>query len=159
MPASESQIAEVYRQFGPIVYRRCCRLLANREQAQDATQEIFIKLLRGAHPTPLTPQWVFTMTTHHCLNLRRDATRRGEKLAALLIPDSSAPDSLPERQLSQLVLQRFDGPTQAVAVSVLVDGMDYTEAGAALGLSARTVSRKLDRFLSDARKFLARSAP
>ncbi len=47
--------------------------------------------------------------------------------------------------------------TQAVAVGVFVDGMEHEEIAGILGISRRTVSRKLDRFVENARKFLARS--
>ena len=55
------------------------------------------------------------------------------------------------------MLSRFDPATQAIAVAVLVDGMEQEEAARALGISRRTVRRKLDRFLENARKFVARS--
>ena len=39
------------------------------------------------------------------------------------------------------------------------DGMEREEVAEALGISRRTVTRKLERFLGNARKFLARSEP
>jgi len=44
-------------------------------------------------------------------------------------------------------------------VGVLVDGMEHEEIAAVLGISRRTVSRKLTRFLENARKFIARTGP
>jgi len=41
-----SQAARLYRELGPVVYRRCLRLLGDRAAAEDATQEVFVKLLR-----------------------------------------------------------------------------------------------------------------
>jgi RNA polymerase sigma-70 factor (ECF subfamily) len=57
------------------------------------------------------------------------------------------------------VLSRFDEKTQAIAVGVFVDGMEHEEVAHALGISRRTVSRKLDRFVANARKYLNRSEP
>ena len=62
-----------------------------------------------------------------------------------------------ERQLARAVLERFDTETRAIAIGVLVDGMEREEVAEALGISRRTVARKLDRFLANARKYLARS--
>jgi RNA polymerase sigma-70 factor (ECF subfamily) len=153
--------ARLYRDYGPAVYRRCLRLLRNREAAQDATQEVFVRLVRnmerledrgGALP------WIYRVTTNHCLNILRNAGRRGE--GALLVDleadDRSATEALPDRLLAQEILQRFDASTQAVVVGVFVDGMEREEVAATLGISKRTVSRRLERFLSSSRRFLGR---
>jgi RNA polymerase sigma-70 factor (ECF subfamily) len=70
---------------------------------------------------------------------------------------SEHPD-FPQRRLVQRVLARFDSRTQSIAVGVLVDGMEHEEVADALGISRKTVSRKLARFLENARKYLERSA-
>ena len=77
----------LYRTYGPIVYRRCLRLLRDREAARDATQEVFVKLLRDeralADREKAVP-WIYRVATNHCLNLRRDARSRGQ--AAFVVP-------------------------------------------------------------------------
>ena len=42
-------------------------------------------------------------------------------------------------------------------MGVLVDGMEHEEIASVLGISRRTVSRKLGRFIENARKFMART--
>jgi RNA polymerase sigma-70 factor (ECF subfamily) len=155
-------VAQLYQRFGPVVYRRCLVLLRDSEAARDATQEIFRKLLHDAEKLAARDTvlpWIYRVATNHCLNERRNKRRRGEEELGLDLPLSEeAPrDLLPERQLAQRVLSRFDAETQAVAVGVLVDGMEHEEVAAALGISRRTVSRKLDRFVENARKYLLRS--
>lgn len=141
-----------------MVYRRCLRLLGDKEQARDATQEVFVKLLRedrlSGDDAEVLP-WVYRVTTRHCLNVRRRAREGRWSLdgsGALEVADPAAP--YPERRLAQQVLARFDATTQAVAVGVLVDGMERDEVAGALGLSRRTVHRKLARFLDAARRLL-----
>src|SRR6266540_5480869 len=46
LPHSQRRAAELYKQYGPVVYRRCLRLLKDPEAAKDATQEVFMKLVR-----------------------------------------------------------------------------------------------------------------
>ena len=164
MDDPRSQAARLYREYGPAVYRRCMRLLGDRAAAEDATQEVFVKLVRDMkrlQDRETVLPWIYRVATNHCLNLRRDARRRGEEAAdgdLELAPDTAGtPKAYPARQLAQAVLSRFDEETQAVAVGVFVDGMEHEEVARALGISRRTVSRKLDRFLENARKFLARS--
>jgi RNA polymerase sigma-70 factor (ECF subfamily) len=157
-----SKAAELYRIYGPVVYRRCLRILKNPEAAKDATQEVFVKLIRDM--TKLEDRetvlpWLYRVATNHCLNSRRNAVRRGEELEAppLELADSTGADTLPDRQLVQVILSRFDLTTQSVAVGVLVDGMEQEEVAEALGISRRTVARKLARFLELARHHVDRS--
>ena len=165
MDDPKGQVSRLYRELGPAVYRRCLRLLGDRAAAEDATQEVFVKLLRDIdrlQDRDTVLPWIYRVATNHCLNLRRDARRRGqdglaEDLDVLPSAQGDGPEAFPDRQLAQAVLQRFDDETQAVAVGVLVDGMEHEEIAGALGISRRTVSRKLNRFVENARKFLLRT--
>ena len=162
---TKDQMSRLYRELGPAVYRRCLRLLRDRSAAEDATQEVFVKLLRDLgrlQDRKTVLPWVFRVATNHCLNLRRDARKRGQDALCEdldVLPDTrvDGPDGYPDRQLAQDVLSRFDEETQAVAVGVFVDGMEHKEIANMLGISRRTVSRKLDRFVESAREFLIRS--
>jgi RNA polymerase sigma-70 factor (ECF subfamily) len=150
--------AELYRRYGPAVYRRCLRLLRDREAAQDATQEVFVKLVRDIarldDPRIVLP-WIYRVATNHCLNELRGRARHAEEtLDGLELAGGDSPASFPERHLAGAVLARFDERTQAIAVGVLVDGMGHEELADALGVSRKTVERRLSRFLEGARKLL-----
>jgi RNA polymerase sigma-70 factor, ECF subfamily len=151
--------AELYRLHGPAVYRRCLRLLREPEGARDATQEVFVKLVRDmdrlADRETVLP-WIYRVATNHCLNLRRDAARHGDATAIhdLEVADAVRPERFPERTLARQVLTRFDPATQMVAVGLLVDGMEQEELAEVLGVSRRTIARRLERFLTGARRFL-----
>lgn len=153
--------ARLYRDYGPAVYRRCLRLLRNREAAQDATQEVFMRLVRNMarfEERGDALPWIFRVTTNHCLNVRRDAGRRGTDVLPpdLEADERSAAESLPDRCLAQELLHRFDPVTQAVVVGTYVDGMEREEVAAVVGISKRTVSRRLERFLASSRRFTGR---
>ncbi len=157
---NSDRIAELYRTWGPAIYRRCLRLLRDPEAARDATQEVFRKALSSpgklADPATGLP-FIYRVATNHCLNERRNAGRRGETELVDLDLAAILPD-FPQRRLVQRVLSRFDSRTQSIAVGVLVDGMEHEEVADVLGISRKTVSRKLARFLEHARKYLERSA-
>jgi RNA polymerase sigma-70 factor, ECF subfamily len=161
--AHGERVVGLYREYGPAVYRRCVRLLGDREAAKDATQEVFVKLLRDigklADRETALP-WIYRVATNHCLNLRRAARRHAEDALddALEVAPRSG-ETFPNGRLAREVLGRFDVQTQAIAVGVLVDGMEHEELAGALGISRRTVHRKLTRFLDSARKLLDRSEP
>ena len=157
-----SRAAELFERYGPVVYRRCLRLLRDPDAAADATQEVFVRLVRNLkalEDRATVLPWIYRVATNHCLNLRRAGRWTAEGAVDLEVAEGTSSDTFPDRQLAQAVLSRFDPTTQAIAIAVLVDGMEQEEAGRTLGLSRRTVRRKLDRFLVNARKFVARSTP
>ncbi|MCM2333264.1 MAG: sigma-70 family RNA polymerase sigma factor [Anaeromyxobacteraceae bacterium] len=149
--------AALYRAHGEIVYRRCLRLLRDPETARDATQEVFLKLVRArAHlgdREDVVP-WLYRVATNHCLNLERDWRRHGET-ALEDGPEPACPGCDPvDRLLVQRLLTRFDAVTRLIAVAVLVDEREHEEVAAALGLSRRTMARKLERFVELVRRLL-----
>ena len=140
----------------------CHRFVRDAPRAEELAQDVFVKLYRSAHryqPSARFRTFLYRVATNHCLNLRRNATRHGEDADAppLEVAASTSPDLVPDRQLVQQVLGRFDTTTQTVAVGVLVDGMEQEEVAEVLGISRRTVARRLARFLDLARQQVDRS--
>ena len=43
---TDERVTEHYRAYGPVIYARCRRLLADGEAAEDATQETFMRVHR-----------------------------------------------------------------------------------------------------------------
>jgi RNA polymerase sigma-70 factor, ECF subfamily len=150
--------AEMYRTYGPAVYRRCLKLLRDREAAQDATQEVFVKLVRDIakfdDPAIVLP-WCYRVATNHCLNVIRNRGRRGEEALDLDVAAGTTESPFPDRHLAGTILAQFDEGTRAVAVGVLVDGMGHEELAGVLGVSRKTVERRLSRFLERARKLVS----
>jgi RNA polymerase sigma-70 factor (ECF subfamily) len=142
------------------VYRRCLKLLRDEEAARDATQDVFVKLVREMErfeDKDNAMAWLYTVATRHCLNVLRDRKRHGGTADQVEELELAAPESSlghPGRVLAQRVLARFDEGTQAVAVGVLVDGMEQEELASALGISRKTVQRRLERFLEKARTYV-----
>ena len=155
------RVVRLYREWGPVVFRRCLRLLRDPEAARDATQEVFVKLVRESDrlsDPEATLQWVYRVATNLCLNQSRNARKRPQALdpeAALELAPAPTP-SLPDGRLARQILARFDARTQAIAVGVLVDGMEHEEMAGLLGISRKTVQRTVTRFLERARLLLER---
>lgn len=156
--------ARLYRDYGPAVFRRCLRLLHDKEAARDATQEVFMRLVRNMDRLAVRGDalpWIYRVTTNHCLNVLRNSGRHAEDLLPADLESEGRPasEALPDRRLAQELLGRFDADTQAVVVGVYVDGMEREEVATALGISKRTVSRRLEKFLSSTRRIVGRDEP
>jgi len=148
------QISALFSQHGPRVYRRALRLLGNPADAEEATQEIFIRAFRSAEGFRQQSQlttWLYQITTHYCLNLIRDRTRRTQLHEEHVAPmedgtERAEPTSPDDVLLLRRLLSEADERQAAAAVYVLLDGMSHEEAAEVLGVSKRTVGNLLERF-------------
>src|SRR3954462_12403948 len=73
-------IAKSYRQYGPLVLRRCRRLLHDDARALDAMQDVFVQAVRRRDQLhDAAPAALFLrMATNVCLDRLRAARRRPE---------------------------------------------------------------------------------
>lgn len=168
MTERRAQVAELYASLGPAVYRRCLKLLRDRDEARDATQDVFMKLMRDMdrlQERETVMPWIYRVATNHCLNVIRSRRRAGQGVSMddarleLAPAAESGGMTYPDRALARSVLAEFDEDTQAVAVGVLVDGMEHEELARVLGVSRKTIQRRLERFLTRARELVSRSTP
>lgn len=93
--------AEVYRQCYPRVLGICRRILGSREDAEDASSEVFARLPRAIktynRALPF-PRWLGSVASHYCIDLLR---RRGAEQRALA-PLAAGPGSLDNSSRSPL---------------------------------------------------------
>ena len=155
------RVAALYERYGALVESRCRWLLGNPDAAQDATQEVFVKVMANlerfrGEASPST--WLLRIATNHCLN-RLAAERAGWKVRfrqhVRHIDEAGLRRSGedPERaRLVRQILGRFDTETQAVAIHYFVDEMTQEEIGALLGRSLPTIRKRLAKFKRIARK-------
>jgi RNA polymerase sigma-70 factor (ECF subfamily) len=148
-----------YRRWGGQIYRRCLKLLGDTAAAEDATQEVFVRLMR--HVGRLTPDggylaWIYRVATNYCLNALRDGARL-EVCEPAALPDAgdeTFAGRFAARELTGRLLRRFDEETRSIAVLSLVDGMSRDEVAEVMGLSRKTVGKKLAHFVSSSQRYL-----
>jgi RNA polymerase sigma-70 factor (ECF subfamily) len=140
-----------YLRYGPMVLRRCRKLLGDEQAAYDAAQEVFLRViarrgrLTGDYPSAL----LFRIATNVCLNRLREDRRRGLRHLPSFPPElvlAPAPEAAVSagRFLDHLFEHETD-ETRQIAVMYFVDGMTLREIGAALELSTSGVHKRLDR--------------
>jgi|SRR5215831_12090019 len=163
---TDDRLTNLYREYGPVIYARCRRLLGDGAAAEDATQETFMRVHRaiarapGAHEA-LT--WIYRIATNYCLNELRDRRGRPEPRPELLegAPpggDFGPEERLADRDLARRLIERAAPKLRSVAFLYHVDGLEQEEVAAVLGISRGTVVARLRAFATNARKFWRRSA-
>src|SRR5262249_19524631 len=141
----------------PAIFRRCRTLLGSDDAAHDAVQEVFMRSLdRGAtfrgDSAPFS--WLYAIATTYCLQQLRNARARGDKVARLPGESSLASNS-DERLLWEAILDQLDPSTQRIAFLRHVDGMTLEEVAEVVGLTRKTVAKKLAAFVTTAKLALA----
>lgn len=163
-------LAGLYRTHGGRVYARCLRLLKNKEEAQDATQEVFIKVSRSLdtfrqEASPLT--WMTRIATNHCLNvIRAKRAPWHEKYRVEVETLSGTVDGgyhLAENaELLRLVIARVverDPQLAELATYAFVDDMRQQDICALVKMSAPTLRKRLREFIALARDELSIHVP
>jgi RNA polymerase sigma factor (sigma-70 family) len=156
-------VRQLFEQHGPMVYRRALRILGNAADAEEALQEVFIRVMRGAESFESRSEittWLYRITTNYCLNAVRDHKRRRELLEQNYAPDqgerAASPDQL---AILRSMLVDCDEREAQAAIYVFVDGMSHQEAAEVLGVSRRTVGNLIERFESWAKQRFPSSEP
>lgn len=157
---AEDRLAELYRRFGPTIYSRCRRLLRDETLAEDATQEVFMRVFRHIEAAPndqAALAWIYRISTNFCLNQIRDRSRQAEPVSELPEQVGEHPEpSMIDRDLALRLLHRSPENLRAAAVLYYVDGMEQTQVAEVLGISRRTVINRLGEFAERARKYAGR---
>ncbi|HJZ87290.1 MAG TPA: sigma-70 family RNA polymerase sigma factor [Polyangia bacterium] len=153
-------MSRLYSAHGPAIYARCQRLLRDRALAEDATQEVFIRIYRHIEKAPGSDEvlaWVYRIATNYCLNEIRGRKRRREVdwPTAELQVSGNLESALLDRDLAARLVEAAPTRVRAVAWLHFVDGMDQTEVARVLGLSRRTVVHRMRAFIELARKLAA----
>jgi RNA polymerase sigma-70 factor (ECF subfamily) len=146
-------VERLYRQYGDLVLGRCRTLLGSDTDAQEACQEIFLRVHRYSasfrgDASPST--FLFRVTTNHCLNVLRTRRRRPEDVQedVSFVPDVLR-DVVEARELLDKVLRGQDDTTTLCEVYHLLDGMTHDETGELVGLSGAAVRKRLTKFKNE----------
>ena len=142
-----------YRRYGPMVLRRCHKLLRSEAQAQDAMQDVFVSVLshEGRLEATAPAGLLLRIATNVCLNRLRTTRRRPESPDDQLLLQIAATGQDSEGQtLARGMLERLfggEGPlgasSQTIAVMHLCDGMTLEEVAAEAGMSVSGVRKRL----------------
>ena len=157
---------EVVTNHSAKVYRLAYRLTGNKFDAEDLTQEVFVRVFRSLEnfkPGTLDG-WLHRITTNLFLDQARRKTRiRFDALA------EDAESRLPGREQSfelnnldldvQAALEELPPDFRAAVVLCDLEGLSYDEVAAALGVKLGTVRSRIHRGRTMLREKLAHRDP
>jgi RNA polymerase sigma-70 factor (ECF subfamily) len=157
----EPEVAELYADYGYFLFRRCYAFLGDSAAAHDAVQEVFVRALSHAHAfrgdaAPRT--WLCRIADHLCVDLLR--RRRRSPVRPQL--DEFDPDLAPHVRsddgdslvLARRLIEQLEPELQRLAVLYYVDEFTQEELARELGVSRRTIGKRLQALFVRARALL-----
>ena len=162
---------QVVQEHSARVYRLAYRLTGNRQDAEDLTQEVFVRVFRSLSSyTPGTFEgWLHRITT----NLFLDQVRRKQRIRFDALPDDAGDrlagsgDLAPERAWEhnnldhdvQRALDTLPPEFRAAVVLCDIEGLSYEEIAATLDVKLGTVRSRIHRGRAQLRQALAHRRP
>ena len=161
---------EVVRDHSARVYRLAYRLTGNVPDAEDLTQEVFVRVFRSLSSyTPGTFEgWLHRITTNLFLDMARRRQRirfegLGDDAAGRLSGDEPTPaQAFDDRHLDgdvQQALAALAPEYRAAVVLCDIEGLSYEEVASTLGVKLGTVRSRIHRGRAQLRVALEHRRP
>jgi len=161
---------DLYREYAPAIFRFCRRAMPTREDAEDATMEIFMKLrdkLIQYDPTRSFTAWLYKVAANHCWDvLRRRKSRHDKDMEdvdelPLETPEPNQLERLIEERTGEEVrkaLDRLGARARMALVMRYYSDMSYDEIADALGVRRPFVGVVLLRARHELRQALGENS-
>ena len=152
----ELDVEAITEKYGPMVLRRCRQLLRDEQDARDACQDVFVRVIEhrrrldARYPSSL----LYRIATNVCLNRIRDRRRAaasptitvGEDERIHEIACAEAPHGNSDaRMLLDWLFDRHPESSRTIALLHYVDGLTLEQVAAEIGLSVSGVRKRLRR--------------
>jgi RNA polymerase sigma-70 factor, ECF subfamily len=137
---------DLYREFAPAIFRFCRRAMPTREDAEDATMEIFMKLrdkLAQYDQSRSFTAWLYKVSANHCWDMLRRRRVRQDKETEdvteipLEAPEPNQLEKLIEERTSEEVRRALDKLGLRARMALVMryySDMSYDEIADALGV-------------------------
>lgn len=159
---TKEEIQKLYEQYGHWIFNRAKSILKDEETAWEAVQDVFMKVLEVGNSfrgesSPWT--WLYRITTNHCLNLIRSRKSwqkalegfSKEQLRMAEFQQESSDHVLMNKESFVKIMDGEDETTQQIIFAYFFDDMTQEEIVEHLGISRKTVYKRLKKFMEKAR--------
>lgn len=152
-------LARLYGAARGVVYAAALGILGHPQEAQDVTQEAFVRIWESApsyrsQGSPMA--WMLTVTRNLALMTLRRSARQGELTEEewAAIPDRDGTAAALDRLVLREALTILDEEERQIILLHAVSGLKHRETARLLGLPLSTVLSKYQRGLKKLRKQL-----
>ena len=162
---SQGAFAELVDRYERRIYGICYRYFGDHADAQDATQDTFLTLVRRAETfrgESKLSTWIYRVAVNACNDLARKRARRPqtpvEDLTDLAGEDSQAQEALEHHETATVIqqaLDQLDDLSRTLLILVAIEGQGYKEVAEAMDLPVGTVKSRVHRARAQMAELLA----
>ncbi|MGA7614461.1 MAG: RNA polymerase sigma factor, partial [Thermoanaerobaculia bacterium] len=160
-----SPAAEIFDRYSTRIYNFAYRFLKSSEAAEDATQEVFVKMLKHAkqfHGDAKLSTWLFSITANLCRDHLRKADNKAKDSDETLVMIAGPDDNAPDRRFEQMENERrvrtaLEHLTPEQREAILLSryqGLSYAEIAEIAGCSEGAVKTRVFRAMETLKKVL-----
>jgi RNA polymerase sigma-70 factor, ECF subfamily len=145
-------VEELYKKYGPMVMRRCRMILKNEEQAKQAMQDVFVKILKNQHKldAKYPSSLLYRIATNTCLNTLRDkkmnVSENSEELINRIPVQEQNEARLTNESILKGIFANEKESTRTIVYLFYVDGLSWEEISQTVGLSISGVRKRVRLF-------------
>jgi RNA polymerase sigma-70 factor (ECF subfamily) len=161
-----SPASEIYDRYSSRIYNFAFRFLRNSEAAEDATQEVFVKMLKHAnqfHGDAKLSTWLFSITANWCRDYLRKADNKAKESDDVLLTLPASGENAPDRNLElkeneQRIRKALAALTPEQREAILLSryqGLSYAEIAQISGCSEGAVKTRVFRAMETLKKALS----
>lgn len=154
----EWALAEAYERWAGLVHGISLRALADRSDAEDATQQVFVRAWRGRATFDPTKGslggWLVGISRNVCADTwhqRARQSRQVEAARSVVGPEVAPAHEQPEHSVERLVLldalEQIDQPARDIVRLAFFDDLTHSQIAEATGIPLGTVKSHIRRSL------------
>jgi RNA polymerase sigma-70 factor (ECF subfamily) len=150
-PVTNDELSALYLKYGYLVHRRCASILGETAEAEDALHEVFMRVLRydRGDAKDSTLAWLYRIASNVCFDAhqrRARASSASPEDLRRVAPHTGSTSDGDRRAVLGAALRRVDPRTREIGLLHHLDGYTQEEVAERVGLSRKTVGRKLVQF-------------
>lgn len=130
------------------IYTYCYYILRSREEAEDAVQDIFVKVyqqLRRYEKRVSFSAWLYKVAYHHCLDQLRRRKRRSRLLSLYKLQLMTNQQALPEESPVDRIFEKLTSEERGLLILRVIEQYSFEEIAMITGSSSAALRKKYER--------------
>lgn len=151
----------IIEEYGQKIYKYCYHMLRNKQEAEDAAQDIFIKIYSNtSHMNEIksVSSWLYKVAYNHCLNIIRRRkllffVPHNEDLKIKTMNYSADNESEFSEQLTS-ILSQLSAQDRSVLIFRVIEEKSYDEIAAILNKKTDAIRKQYERVRKKVKVYL-----
>lgn len=152
--------ADLYKKYSPLILRKCRFFLKDEEKAQDAMQDVFLRIIENQRNIKkLCASLFYVTTTRVCLNkIRSEKLRINFDLSSVeqtIIDEFSLNENetIEVQLILEAIFEKRDFKDKLIATLHFIDGLTLEETAKEIGMSVSGIRKRISAMKKTAKYY------